>query len=319
MIQIVTDSTASIPAWLRKELNIDVLSLYVHYNNVTYEETSMDIDAFYSDIYNMIDNPPKSSQPNVSAVEDYFMQATEAGNSVVGIFISSLMSGTFESAIRAAKMAETFYPDFQYALVDSLSNGSDEAFSVLSAVAARDAGASCYQCAQAAADSVETSRFLFAPESLNFLRAGGRIGGGAALLGNALKITPIFTVKDGAADVYAKVRTQKKALAAMINALTDDAKKYELNDVVVHYIGNKTPAEDWAKSAVEPLVGHAVPVFPVSPVIGTHVGPAIGIAYQCKHSLKGKLSKRKPELVCSAKMKRGVRLAKLPFVSRFAK
>ena len=41
---------------------------------------------------------------------------------------------------------------------------------------------------------------------------------------------------------------------------------------------------------MEPLIGRAVSVLPGSPVIGLHVGPAVGIAYECASALKGKLT-----------------------------
>lgn len=317
MIQIVTDSTASLPSSLAKTLDVDVMTLHVHYDGKEYMDATMDLDEFYKHIADMKDNPPKSSQPSQIELEEYFEKAARERNQVVGIFMSSAMSGTFEGALRAARVVESRCKEFAYAFVDSLSNSLDEGFPVLSAVAAREAGASCYQVAKEAANAVGCTRFLFAPESLSYLRAGGRIGSGAALLGNAIKLTPIFTVTDGVATVLTKVRTQKKAAARILDIFADDIKNFDLNDVVVHYIGSKDPALKWCEESVEPLVGHKVPVLPVSPVIGCHVGPSFGIAYQCKNEVKGKLVKATPEIVCSAKLKREMTLQRLPFVSRF--
>ncbi|HAM15102.1 MAG TPA: DegV family protein, partial [Eggerthellaceae bacterium] len=46
-----------------------------------------------------------------------------------------------------------------------------------------------------------------------------------------------------------------------------------------------------------PLCGREVPVVPVSPCIGTHVGPAVGVAYECNHPIPGKLGAAYPALV----------------------
>ena len=67
----------------------------------------------------------------------------------------------------------------------------------------------------------------------------------------------------------------------------------------VHYIGSAAPAIKWAREAIEPVVGHAVEVLPVSPVIGVHVGPAVGIAYECERPVPGKLTAPTSELVFS--------------------
>ena len=69
-----------------------------------------------------------------------------------------------------------------------------------------------------------------------------------------------------------------------------DVEQHGLKHVVVHYIGDKAPAVAWAREVVEPLIGRTVSVLPVSPVIGLHVGPAVGLAYECASALAGKIS-----------------------------
>ena len=51
---------------------------------------------------------------------------------------------------------------------------------------------------------------------------------------------------------------------------------------------------------VEPLLGRTVPVLPVSPVIGLHVGPAVGIAYECASALAGKLTAPVQARLCTS-------------------
>lgn len=172
-------------------------------------------------------------------------------------------------------------------------------FAVLDACDARDAGGDLTRCAQAAIDSVVSSRFIFAPESLAFLKAGGRIGGASALLGGLLQISPVLTVADWETATLAKVRTWKKTLARMVDIFKEDIDACGLARVVVHYIGSAAPAIKWAREAIEPVVGHAVEVLPVSPVIGVHVGPAVGIAYECERPVPGKLTAPTGELVFS--------------------
>ena len=97
-------------------------------------------------------------------------------------------------------------------------------------------------------------------------------------------------MNDGKATTFAKVRTRKKALDKIVATFKKDVEEHGLKNVVVHYIGDKAPAVEWAREVVEPLIGRSVGVLPVSPVIGLHVGPAVGIAYECASALVGKLS-----------------------------
>ncbi|MBC5585290.1 DegV family protein [Eggerthella guodeyinii] len=290
MIKILTDSVASIPADVAREAGIDVVTLFVNREGTEYADADMDLDAFYADIYDMVDDIPTSSQPSQLVLESLFEEAARAGDEVLGIFISSELSGTYEGAVRAARAVKARNIDFTYVIVDSTSCGYDEAWPVFDAVAARDAGEDLAGCAAAALQGIASTRFLFTPETLTFLQRGGRIGNAAALLGNLIQLSPVLTVSDGKATTFAKVRTRKKALDKIVATFKSDIEQHGLKHVVVHYIGDKTPAIEWAREVVEPLIGRSVSVLPVSPVIGLHVGPAVGIAYECANALAGKLS-----------------------------
>ncbi|MCD8317111.1 MAG: DegV family protein [Eggerthellaceae bacterium] len=290
MIKIITDSVASIPADIAHDLNIEVITLYVSHNGREYEDSKLDLEAFYSDMDSMIQNMPTSSQPSQKSFEDSFAQAARNGDEVLGIFMSSGLSGTYEGAIKAAKAVKGLFPEFRCILIDSASCGYDEAWAVYEAAAARDEGKSLAECAFAAHRAVRSTRFLFTPKSLTFLQKGGRIGAARALLGNLVHLAPVLTVIDGCSATFAKVRSRKRALEKIVQALSDDIESHGLKRIIVHYIGDVSPALRWCAEAIEPLTGKKVDVRPVSPVIGLHVGPAIGIAYECMTEIMGKLS-----------------------------
>ncbi len=290
MIRIITDSVSSIPADVAAGRGVEVVTLYVNRAGTEYADATMDLDAFYADIYAMVDDIPTSSQPSQAVLEELLEEAALAGDEVLGVFISTGLSGTFEGAVRAARAVKARNLDFRCILIDSTSCGYDEAWPVFDAADARDAGDDLAACAAAVHRGIESTRFLFTPESLTFLKAGGRIGGAAALLGNLIQIVPVLTVTDGTTATLAKVRTRKKALARIVDTLREDIEAHGLKRIVVHYIGDKAPAVQWAREVIEPLVGRAVDVLPVSPVIGVHVGPAVGIVYECMSEIVGKIT-----------------------------
>ena len=300
MVRIITDSVASIPADEARKAGIEVVTLYVNRDGEELADAEMDLDAFYAEIYDMVDDIPTSSQPSQHALEEAFEDAARAGDEVLGVFISSGLSGTFDGAVRAARAVKARNIDFSYAVVDSSSCGYDEAWPVFDAVEARDAGEGLSGCLSAVLEGMERTRFLFTPETLTFLQKGGRIGGAAALLGNLIQLSPVLTVTDGAAATLAKVRTRKKALERIAATFRADIEKLGLKRVAVHYIGDKAPALAWAREVVEPLIGRTVKVLPVSPVIGLHVGPAVGIAYECASAVASKLTAPARLRVCAS-------------------
>ena len=282
MIRVVTDSVASLPQDLVEDLNIDVVSLFVHHEGKEYDDATMDLDDFYSHIYEMVDNIPTSSQPSQADLEELFEGYAQAGDEVLGIWISTELSGTYDGALRAARAVESRNIGFKYVMINSTSCGFDEGWVVVDGAEAVASGSTLEEAAQAV------------------LKKGGRIGGAAALIGNLMRISPVLTVKDGTAQVAAKVRSRKKALMRIIEMLEADIEASGgLKHLVVQYIGDKAPALEWAKEVVEPLIKRSVRVLPVSPVIGLHVGPAIGIAYECNEPLKDKVTGNLQALMCS--------------------
>lgn len=297
MIRIVTDSTASIPQDMAEENGVEVVTMYVNRDGREYEDATMDLEEFYRDIYDMVDNIPKSSQPSQGQLEELFESIAEAGDELLGIFMSSKMSGTVEGALRAARSVAARHAGFKYRIIDTWSNSFDEAWPVLAAAAGRNAGMSLDECCELAEYSMLSSRWLFTPESLRFLKAGGRIGTASALLGGIMKLRPVLTVVDGETSTFAKVRTQKRALEAIAKKVKADIEEYGLKNIVVHYIGSPAQAAQWAREVIEPIVARKVPVIPVSACIGVHVGPAIGVVYECERELRGKISVNPSTLV----------------------
>ena len=161
-----------------------------------------------------------------------------------------------------------------------------EGFAVLSAAQVARDGGSVEECIEAARETMLRTRYLFTPHTLEYLRRGGRIGTASALLGQLLQISPILTVEHGQTEAFARVRTTKKALAALAEQLKTDAAEKGLKRVVVHYIADKPTADRFAKEQIEPIAGRPVRVLPVSPVIGVHVGPAVAIAYETEEPLR---------------------------------
>ena len=298
MIKLLTDSVASIPQQRAKDEHIDIISLYINEGDIEHVDAEMDLEAFYSRLPEMMDNIPTSSQPSQQAFEDYFEAAAVAGDEVIAALISSGMSGTHDGAIRAARGVKERHPEAKIAIVDTRSTGWDEAWPVIECARYIREGHTFEECALHAAETVLCSRYYFTPESLTFLAKGGRIGAAKALLGNLIQVLPVLTVVDGTPVDVAKARTQKKARAAILDLMQEDLKDNELVELSVQFIGTSEEARAWSHNTVEPLVGRGeLAVMPVSPVVGLHVGPAVGVSYYCKKPLHNKCSVPATELV----------------------
>jgi DegV family protein with EDD domain len=284
-VRIVTDSTNYLPAAEITRLGIAVVPLHVHDGDELRPETEVDIDAFYRRLEDMR-TLPTSSQPSPEEIAVAFRAVLNDGDEVLGAFLSSRMSGTVQSAELAAGLVCVERPGASIKVLDTESNCMQEGYAVLSAAEAAAAGASLTECIAAARESMARTRFLFCPKSLEYLRRGGRISGAAKLLGSMLQLTPVLTVDGGVTEVAAKVRTRHRALAEMGSRFRADVDACGLRRAVVHSIADLEAAEQFADEYVAPLVGGDVEVLPIGPVIGLHVGPAVGVVYETEKPLR---------------------------------
>lgn len=280
-IKIVTDSTSYISDEYIKKYDIKLVSLNVIINGVSSREVDIENEVFYEEIKNSKEIP-KSSQPIPNEMLNTFKEIVKDGDSIVGIFLSSKMSGTYSNANMIKDMILEDYPDAEIHILDSKTNCMQMGFAVIEAARTAIEGKSINEVINAANHVINNSRFLFTPETLEYLKKGGRIGGAAALFGNVLQIKPILTVVNGETSVFKKVRTRKKAIEEIVKTVLEEIESKGLGDIVVHHINCQEDGLKLAK-ALENKLGKKVEIQSIGPVIGVHVGPgSIGIAYYTK-------------------------------------
>lgn len=280
-IKIVTDSTSDIPEKMVEKQEIAILPLYIVMNG----EIKKDIDWKNEDFYKAMESSvdfPKSSQPSVEEIYRTFEDIVKNGDSIIGIFLSSELSGTYSTASIVKNHIIEKYPKAEIEIIDSKSTSMQMGFLATEAVKAVKEGKNMKEVVQKINQIKSSSRFIFTPETLEYLHKGGRIGGASALIGNLLSIKPILTVVEGRTTVYTKTRTRKKAIEVLVKKLHEDMQDNIPGGVMVHHIN----CEELGKELAERIkieLGMEVPIQSIGPVIGTHVGPgSIGIAYWWK-------------------------------------
>lgn len=283
-VKIVTDSTSYISEDLKKKYDISIVSLSVIFENKEFKEIIIENESFYGKLDKSL-SIPTSSQPSLVEMYNMIENQVRDNNEVVGVFLSSDMSGTYSNACLAKSMILENYPNALIEIIDSRSNCMQLGFAVLTAASASQQGKSINEVVDIVKDNIKRSRFLFIPDNLEYLKKGGRIGGASALLGTIFQIKPILTVVDGKTELFNKVRTKKRAIQAMIDKFIEDITKHGLGEVMIHHINDVEGALAFAKE-VEERIGKKIDIAPIGPVIGTHVGPgALGIVYYTETEL----------------------------------
>ncbi len=282
-IRIITDSTADIPAKTVESLGIEVLSLYVTFNDKSFKATDFNNEEFYEKMEE--DGIPVSSQPSVGDMMEAMEKIVKTGDKLVGVFLSSALSGTYQNALLSRDLILKDYPDANITVIDSGSTAMELGFAVIKGAYLAKSGFDYTTIVSEIEATINNTRFLFIPDNLDYLHKGGRIGGAGKLLGNMLKITPILTIVNKEIEIFQTVRTKNKAKKIMLKKLLDDHEKYNIEEVVIHHINAYDEAIGIQKKLNENLVAKSI-IQDIGPVIGLHVGPgSIGFAYRTEKEI----------------------------------
>jgi len=275
-IVVVTDSSAYIPEEALGGLSIPVIPLWVMWGDENFRD-GVDIDppAFYrrlreSELF------PTTSQPSAGEFEDFFRQAGAGADAIVGVFITSKLSGTVANALAAqARLSE-----LTIRVVDSLSVSMGLGFIALAAARAAAAGESLDTVVAAAEEMRDRMHLIFTVDTLEYLHRGGRIGGAKWLMGTALKIKPLLHFEDGTIEPLAQVRTKRKAIAQMLEVAEERLGGRRMAEAAVIHADSPAEGDAIAEQVRERFGVSPVHRAPLSPAIGTHGGPGtVGIAF----------------------------------------
>jgi DegV family protein with EDD domain len=218
----------------------------------------------------------KTSLLNVEEFTEEFDKILSGGEDVLALLISSGISGTYQAAKIAADDLREKYPERKIIVIDSLAASIGHGLLVYYAAKMQQEGKSIDEVA----DFIYKNRLKlvhkFTVDDLFFLKRGGRLSGGVAVIGTILQIKPVLHVDDeGKLVSQAKVNGRKKS----INALFDNFKENVVdpeNQVLAichgdcledaEYLANKIRKEYNVKDII---------INYCDPVIGAHAGPGV--------------------------------------------
>lgn len=278
-VAVVTDSTASVPAGLVDAARLVVVPLDVVVDGVPHREgvditTEQIVEALRAGA------SVRTAHPGPEAfARAYARVAARGAAEIVSVHLSGELSGTVTSAQLAARSAGV-----PVHVVDSRTVGMGLGLAALAAArAAGDAprtvdGAAVDGAAVAAAAERRAAgtTVRFAVDTLEYLRAGGRLGALAATLGTVLGLRPVLAVREGRIDVVEKVRTSARARDRVVELAVADAARRARAELAVHHLGDAAGAErvaDRLRGACPSAA--AVHVAEISAVVGAHVGPGL--------------------------------------------
>lgn len=274
-IRIITDSTCDLSIEDQTRLDIHVVPLTVHFSKESYLDG---IEITNEQFFDKLDNCevlPKTSQVPPEKFVEVFKGYLDAGDEIVGLFISSEISGTYNSACMAKKTLASN----QLFIVDSRSATMSLALLVSEAAKHRDAGFSAAQIAEHVTALSKKVRFLAAINTLKYLRKGGRVSATTAVIGELLGMKPIVSIIEGTIHSVAKARGMPAAIQTIRQRVLADPPDSRYGVTFCH-----SCAPDLVQKAVDCLKESIALdkwlTCSISSVIGTYAGRGIvGFSY----------------------------------------
>jgi DegV family protein with EDD domain len=270
-VAIVTDSTAHLPEGFADRHAVHVVPLRVLVDGRAVLD-GVDIGpAELADAFAHRRTVTTSRANPDEFIPVYRRLLDEGADGVVSIHLSRELSGTWESARLAAAQVSAD----RIRVVDSRTTVMGLGFAALRAAAVAAPGAPADEVERAAVAAAAGTRTYFMLETLEYLRRGGRIGAGAALLGTALAVKPLLYVDGGRIVPLEKVRTTGRAMARLVDIAVEAAGDAPVQ-LAVHHLAARDRAVELATRLDErlPLSSGCV-VSEVGAVIGAHTGPGM--------------------------------------------
>ncbi|MGM9525897.1 MAG: DegV family protein, partial [Peptococcaceae bacterium] len=275
MIRIITDSSSELDPELAARLQVDVIPIHIYFGETEYlDRQTLSVSDFYHKL-EQVETLPTTSQITPFQFYQAFQPYVEAGDEIVGIFLSSQLSGTFQSAQAALQMLNT---EHVY-LVDSLNAALGHHLLVQIAVRLRDQGLSARQIAQQLETLRHKVRLFACVKTMKYLVMGGRVPAAVGKIGGILGITPLIAVVDGKVEAVGKVRGHKAAHRWMQQQLEKEPADAQYPVVFCHSV-NPQGRDEMVEALDSFLPNHDYLHCDLGSTVGTHIGPgAIGFAY----------------------------------------
>lgn len=276
MIELITDSTSDLSPALAAELGVRVLPLTVHFGEESFRDGVDISNAGFYEKLRAAEALPTTAQINPETFVDVFQEVLDRGNQAVGIFISSAMSGTCQSAAIARDMLDSG----DIFVVDSQTVTFSLGLLVAEAARLRDEGLSPAQLAEELNALREKLRLYAVVDTLKYLKMGGRISTATALVGGVLGISPIITIANGLVESVGKARGRKAGIQWVKNRVSEE--KIDLSRSVSFGHSDCPEALEAVAGVFDELTARVPAVYrsDIGAVVGTHVGPgAAGISY----------------------------------------
>ena len=276
-IGIVTDSNSGITSKEANEWGVTVIPMPFYINGeLYYEGLTLNQKEFYKFLEDNLD--VNTSQPSPGDVMKTWDEVLKEKEYIIYIPMSSSLSGTYETAVMLAEEYEG-----KVFVVNNRRISVTQLQSVKDAINLVKKGKSAKEIKEILEDRQYQASIYIVPDTLDYLKKGGRLTPAVASFAKVLNIKPVLQIQGEKLDAFKKVRGRKQAKRAMKEAIADDIKnRFASNSnmrIYAAYTGSEEVGIEWKGELEEAFPNYDIQIYPLSLSVSCHIGQgAIGIA-----------------------------------------
>lgn len=220
MFKIFSDTPCDFTLEYAESIGVSIVPLYVSFDGENYSKAQYELTT--EDFYNRMTSEkvyPKTSMPSVQDYIDYFLPYVKENTPIIAITISTLFSGSFNSANMAADQIREDYPDAQITVINSQLNSAAQGLLVYEAVRMNRDNVPYETVIKVLEEMTKLGTVYFVIEGLDYLQKGGRIGKVASLITGMLNIRPVLYMNNGEISISSITRTRKKSVTGVFEGV----------------------------------------------------------------------------------------------------
>ncbi len=214
---IIGDSSTNLSLEEQEKYNMKIAPLTIRIDGTEYvDDENLNIKSFVQSLENCKDST-KSACPSTQEYIDLFSGGYE---SIFVVTLSSKLSGSYNSAVLAARMYNEKHPEVKIHIFDSKAAASSQYLIAFKIHELAEQGLCFEEIVKKTDKYLNNLQLLFILDKLNNLERNGRISFIKLKIAQLLNLKLILKQKeDGTIDLSDKARGPKKAISKMVKSM----------------------------------------------------------------------------------------------------
>ena len=264
-VQLITDTASDLTPEQAAAANVTLVPLQVLIGGHNYRDRFELTPAQFYARMGEHKELPKTSQPSPHEMIETYREALERGP-VLGIHVSSALSGTFQTAVMAARSVSD-----KIRIFDTLNGSGGQTLMVLEAARMVREGAGLDEIWHRLEQMRSEVRTMVVLNTLENAVRGGRVNPIAGMAASLLGVKPIVHVTtDGKVEPIDRVRGRARALDRLLDLAAEKRKEWAGHRVVVAHGNALAEAEAFVQRVKERFQPAEVLLMEIGAVIGTY-------------------------------------------------